>query len=212
MPTMRSETWKWVPVCLALAAAPCGPAAAAPPRTWSGSGPAMLDPSGFQRVDPRYGDTDPLRMSLRELSVDLRLTDDFSSVYLIPGTRPGGADDRFARRSGGITAVFPRSIYEATNGGVIPVIPPGTVFYLDGVPAPQPWDLVAQGGDGQGTGRPPQGSVGAGQRVESAIDRSVGALPPGAIQSPADRMPEPAEDHRVFVGVRELLARAAVGT
>lgn len=208
VPVARWRTPKLVAIAAGALAMPIGAiAAAAPPRP--GYSPHTLDPSTFRRVDQLHADTDPLRMSLRELSVDLRTSDDFSSVYLIPGRSPHGADDRFARRSGGITAVFPRSIYAASGAGVIPVIPPGTVFYLDGVPAQQPWDLIGQGGMGTAGATPRGGSeADASQRVNSAVDRRMG-VPPG---SPADRMPDPAapSDHeRLFLGVRTLLEQAA---
>ncbi|HYE03101.1 MAG TPA: hypothetical protein VD963_07685 [Phycisphaerales bacterium] len=48
-------------------------------------------------------------------------------------SRPRGG---FARRAGALTAVFPRSVYvPGGGGGLIPVIPPGTIFHL-GDPAP----------------------------------------------------------------------------
>lgn len=171
-------------------------------------GPPMQDPSSFRRVDPMVGDTDPLRMSLRELSVDLRLSDDFSNVYQLPG-------GQFARRSGGITAVFPRSSYAPMNGGAVAEIPAGTVFYLDGVPAPQPWELIGQGMGTTGV-RTTTG-IGATRRMETGMNTSVrwAELAAAATEAEAEAGSarsagtETTTDEGLFVGVRSLLRRAA---
>ena len=163
------------------------------------AGPPVLDPSSFRRVDPVVGDTDPLRMSLRELSVDLRLSDDFSNVYQLP-------DGHFARRSGGLTAIFPRSSYAPVNGGAIAEIPAGTVFYIGDVPAPQQWELIGQG-MGTAAARTPTG-FGATRRLETAMNTSVRPVDLDAAQ-PAMAGPGAPTHDGLFVGVRTLLRRAA---
>ncbi|MBL0928301.1 MAG: hypothetical protein IBJ11_11730 [Phycisphaerales bacterium] len=84
------------------------------------------------RVEQTVADRDPLHTSLRQLPTDLRQDEGFEHLYRVPG-----ADNRFMRRSGAITAVFPRSQYVATRQGPLPVIPAGTVFYFGLPPADQ---------------------------------------------------------------------------
>lgn len=84
-------------------------------------------------VDPMVADTGPLSVSARRLPADLRVPTGFDQVYRVPG---GGGGDLFARMNGGITAVFPRSTYApAGSGGALVEIPPGTVFYIGGLPS-----------------------------------------------------------------------------
>ena len=45
------------------------------------------------------------------------------------GVSPVG-EPLFARRSGGLTAVFPQSVYTPTMSGDVALIPPGTVFVI----------------------------------------------------------------------------------
>lgn len=86
----------------------------------------LLDP-----VDPGVADTGPLSVSERLMPADLRVPTAFERVYRLSGEHEG----RFARVSGAITAVFPRSQYVRTEYGDVPEIPTGTIFYIGGVPA-----------------------------------------------------------------------------
>ncbi|MEQ8844052.1 MAG: hypothetical protein RIB58_04285 [Phycisphaerales bacterium] len=85
----------------------------------------------LQRVDAGVSDVDPLATSLREanFATDLRHDTAFEYVYVAPG-RP----DSLMRVAGGLTAVFPRSVYIPTAFGKTPVIPANTVFYVGGIP------------------------------------------------------------------------------
>lgn len=85
----------------------------------------LLDP-----VDPGVADTGPLSVSERLMPADLRVPTAFERVYRLTGKQDG----RFARVSGAITAVFPRSQYVRTEYGDVPEIPTGTIFYIGGVP------------------------------------------------------------------------------
>lgn len=87
-------------------------------------------------VDPRYEDVGPLGVSLLRLRPDLREPQDFDRVYRVAGAA-GGDDQKFARISGALAAVFPRSQYSTTKSGVRIDVPAGTVFYIGGVPAEQ---------------------------------------------------------------------------
>src|SRR5690606_35847536 len=62
----------------------------------------------------------------------------FDRVYRLRTRDPfsvDGANDVFVRRSGGVTAVFPRSTYRPGPFGPEAEIPPGTVFYVGPLPA-----------------------------------------------------------------------------
>lgn len=97
-------------------------------------------PSKYQVVESGTDDVSPLRVGSRILPTDLRVPTGFEKVYRIPGAASGvpgidHADDKFARISGAVTAVFPRSEYLKTRkGATFAAIPAGTVFYIGGVP------------------------------------------------------------------------------
>lgn len=76
-------------------------------------------------VDQGYGDVSPLQISLRVLQPSRRLDTAFEGLYRHPGLEGG-----FYRQAGGIYAVFDRSEYIGTRYGSVPVIPPGTTFYI----------------------------------------------------------------------------------
>lgn len=181
---------------LAFAAAAAGQTQ---PATQPGTQP--LSPATLQRVDPGVGDIDPLRTSLRDLSVDLRGSGDFSSVYRLPGTTPGGTDERFVRFGGGTTAVFPRSVYVPTNGGLGAEVPPGTVFYIGGVPTVQPWErpLTGMGAPRARVLAPPPASA---QRADVKLSTAVRTDVAAWNQTAEEGSAAPA-------GVRQLLRRAA---
>lgn len=132
---------KWtIPVLAPLAATLWAGAAAAQPAAQ----PWEPRPRGT-RVEQGVGDVGPLSVSPREPRVDLRLPTDFDGVFRLnpvdrfgnqvpegsPFAEGGGL---FMRTSGGLTAVFPRSSYIQTKGGLVPQIPAGTVFYLGELP------------------------------------------------------------------------------
>jgi hypothetical protein len=88
---------------------------------------AQID--GLVAVDQTFADVSPLGASLRDLPVDLRIPADFSRVY-----RPEEGSGVFLRIAGGVSAVFPRSVYTPVRGGARIEIPPGTIFYLGSLP------------------------------------------------------------------------------
>lgn len=106
---------------------------------------AQRAPEGWQIIDAGRADRGPLSTSPRRLPTDLRVPLSFDRVYRVPGATtgvqvPGAAsgEELYARISGGLTAVFPRSEYVATKRGPAAVIPPGTVFYIGELPKPAP--------------------------------------------------------------------------
>lgn len=103
----------------------------------------------FKRVEQGVSDTGPLRVGVRDQGVDLLVPTGFRDVFEIqPGgpVPPGGAggpgfnaassntQKQFARVNGAVIAVFPRSIYTPTEDGIVAEIPPGTIFYIGGLP------------------------------------------------------------------------------
>jgi hypothetical protein len=83
-------------------------------------------------VDQGFADVGPLSASSRVVPLDLRVPSGFDRVYRLGSSRPGG--ERFARMSGGVTAVFPRSQYVPTADGYASTTPAGTVFYIGRLP------------------------------------------------------------------------------
>jgi hypothetical protein len=98
----------------------------------------------FTRLEQTVGDVDPLGISLRQLSTDLRQPTGFRDVFRINGSAmqarrygfsaTGGGTDLLARMDGAVTAVFPQSVYVATRGGAMPLVPPGTIFFIGALP------------------------------------------------------------------------------
>lgn len=92
--------------------------------------------SRVHRVDPGVGDMGGGGVGRVDIRRELRRSNDFGSVYEYRGSeRPGsGRNGFYFRIAGGVTAVFPRSSYRMTLNGPVAEIPPGTVFYLGGLP------------------------------------------------------------------------------
>lgn len=84
-------------------------------------------PPGASRVDQGTTDTGPLRSSLRVIQPNLRMPQNFGDVYSF---RDRDGKMKYARVSGGVTAVFDSSEYVDTSRGTFPLIPASTVFHL----------------------------------------------------------------------------------
>ncbi|MCA9287919.1 MAG: hypothetical protein KDA05_04995, partial [Phycisphaerales bacterium] len=143
------------PAAVGVALAICVPASAQTIPT-STTGSTLLNPDvrhgnvPWRLIDQGWEDIDPLARSLFHARPDLRSATGFGDVFDL-------GDGRFARVDGGLVAVFPRSTYAGTVTGLVPTIPPGTVFYI-GTPAP----AAAERRD---PFRPPPGSTFAGHAV-----------------------------------------------
>jgi len=96
------------------------------------------DPTkGLRPVDPGYADVSALSNSLKVPAIDLRQPTDFTGVYHAPEHI---GDNMFVRFSGGIAAVFHKSEYIDVGGVGVPVVAPGTQYYIGGLPpAPKPY-------------------------------------------------------------------------
>lgn len=84
-----------------------------------------------RRVDQGIEDVGVLNDSLRLMPMDLRIPDDWQQLYRLDSSR----GPLFARRAGGLTAVFPESDYADTASGAVATIPASTIFVI-GDPAP----------------------------------------------------------------------------
>ena len=113
----------------------------------------------FETVDEGITDRGSNAVSLRRVEFDLRQDTDFDHLYEAPG-RP----DLLMRRDGAITAVFSQSLYAISKGGLIPVIPPGALFFIGAPDADDP-ALPAPIGF---TERPAPAATGPDERQNSA--------------------------------------------
>lgn len=110
-----------------------------------GQSPTGTDPTplpagqlrGLTPVDAGRPDVSPFALSFRRLQIDLRRPLGFDQVYQIDPAppligamgRPTGPP-RYARQSGALTAVFPRSEYRPTEDGVKVVVPADARFHI----------------------------------------------------------------------------------
>ncbi|MBX3375771.1 MAG: hypothetical protein KF678_02055 [Phycisphaeraceae bacterium] len=98
-------------------------------------------------VEPGKEDVNPHALTMRRIELDLRKPVDFDNLYQISKADAFGRGQRlFMRIDGGVTAVFPRSVYSGAVSGGVPEIPPGTVFWI-GVPPVEVETLPPMPGD-----------------------------------------------------------------
>jgi hypothetical protein len=103
--------------------------------------PVSDDRWRFDRpVEQGFEDTGILSRSFREPMADLRQAAEWDRVYRMEGD----AGAVFARRDGGVTAVFPQSDYVATRSGTVAAVPAGTIYVIG---EPAPWLLRQLGLD-----------------------------------------------------------------
>jgi len=103
---------------------------------WSATGTMAQDAGieGLVPLEPGLEDVGPLGRSERFPRVDLRLPTRFERVYRM-NSAPGAGEDRFVRMNGAVAAVFPRSTYFISEEtGLMPTVPPGTVFQIGADP------------------------------------------------------------------------------
>lgn len=152
------------------------------------SSPSFEPP--LQPVPQGTVDANPLAAPANVQPLDLRLPLGFDRVFRVMEPGRSMLNQRYARSSGAITAVFPRSQYAPTRDGVIPEIPAGTIFYIGGLPD----DLFSS---------PPP----AIRRGPTYVDRSVRAVP-SAAESAASPAETPARSGD-RVARREIVERPA---
>lgn len=95
---------------------------------------AGAQPAGARPVEQGIADVGPLSPAGRVAPLDLRTPYGFERVYRLDTVDAFKEGEVFLRMSGGITAVFPRSVYERTPDGARARIAPGTVFYIGKLP------------------------------------------------------------------------------
>jgi hypothetical protein len=181
--------WAVAAVCGCL----CGRAAAQPTNL----------PPGAHRVDPGVGDVGAVEgISRADLRKDMRQERGFGSVYRLelpkPMGGPGTASTVLMRMDGGVTAVFPESVYSSARTGSIPLVPPGTTFYIGKLPE-------------SFSPRPAPRPMAPGQ-VDLGVKLQANEAPPGVpiVAPPADAEPTMWNDdayRQRLIG--ELLDRAA---
>lgn len=88
----------------------------------------------LKRVDAGMADVGSLDGGLRNMPNDLRVPNNFVGVYQIPRDADTPYAGWFVRISGSVWAVFPQSVYKRTRDGISIPVPPGTKFFLGGVP------------------------------------------------------------------------------
>ncbi len=93
-----------------------------------------------EQVEAGFDDLGLLSRSTRIPMADLRVPDAWDQVYRMTAQR----GDLFARRNGGLTAVFPRSDYILGRDGDVAVVPADTIFVIGD---PPPWLLRQLGLD-----------------------------------------------------------------
>lgn len=123
--------------------------------------------SDLRRVKPGTGDVSPLDAKLDVRDNDLRIPNNFGGVYQIPADAPTPYAGWFVRISGGVWAVFPQSTYRRTKKGVTETVPPGTKYFVGGVPIDAMRAAVLGGGGGGG------GS----ERLDAREDNALQSVP-----------------------------------
>ncbi len=149
----------------------------------------VKNPAELQLVDPRHDDIGPLALSLKDLQPDLRQPSGFDKIYRVGNHNPRG-DDRFARVSGALAAVFNRSEYTSVKtkkGGTrIRIdVPAGTIYYIGGIPN----DQRKWGFDAASSKAKPRGNDSAGAEIVTKADTAAPTridpyATPGAPSSP----------------------------
>lgn len=159
---------------------------------------------GVQPVDPGVADVGPLGISFRRMQRDFRKPTGFDRVYQTE-------DGRFARGSGALTAVFPRSQYaRMEDGRTMILVPADTRFVIGSVAADN-----AGGRTGFPAREPRSRSMNAGTNAtETAVPRGADRgverqmVPPAGVEAQARRPEAPAERH-VLTDDRYRVARVA---
>ncbi|MGA1517081.1 MAG: hypothetical protein ACO396_04850 [Phycisphaerales bacterium] len=122
--SIRSSGSTWISVTLAVIALANSTAAQSPvaePEIRYREMRREID----RPVDQGFVDRSPIGTSLRRLPSDLSIGRSFDRLY-----QDSIDPQRFRRIQGGLSVVFPRSVYTADDQGTIAVVPPGSVFRI----------------------------------------------------------------------------------
>ena len=87
----------------------------------------------LKRVESFVADIGPLGTSGRQQDASLRVPNDFGGLYQIPKDASTPYAGWFARRRGGLTAVFPKGDYMADKDGLYPVVPANTTYIMGAI-------------------------------------------------------------------------------
>ena len=89
-------------------------------------------------VEPALADIGPRGISQRIMALDRRKPTDFDRIFRVTSdsTDPNATAPMFARKSGGLTAVFPRSQYRGSGGGSLTVELPADTRFIIGESSP----------------------------------------------------------------------------
>lgn len=136
----------WVSVACLLSAvgasyAQAGATTTAPApgqRSGNNDGPYRLRLQDLNPVAPRASDVSSQDAGLAIAPRDLRVPNNFRGIYQIPKDAPTPYAGWFVRISGATWAVFPQSVYEDSDKGVIIQVPPGTQYFSGGIPLSGP--------------------------------------------------------------------------
>ncbi len=71
-------------------------------------------------------DVSPMAAGLEQVQLQSATPIGFEQVLVLQGV-----ENRYARANGGLYALFPQSVYASPSGRGAPLVPPGTVFYLN---------------------------------------------------------------------------------
>lgn len=92
---------------------------------------AQLTAQDLPQIQQGGLDVNPLAYQHIVMPYDLEVPNDFETLHQVYD--PSGAT-QYVRFAGATAAVFPRSVYLPTSEGILPDIPPDTIFYIDGLP------------------------------------------------------------------------------
>lgn len=176
--TYARAGWGWAAAAGAVFGAPA----------WAQAQTANPQSDGARRVQSGTEDAYPLLLSNPPPVIDMRSQTSFETVYTFQATDPMARNNGyFFRVAGAITAVFPRSVYMESRDGVQADIPPGTVFYIGGLP---PW-LRPEEKHAEET-EAPYNALDM-SATDGAIDRSFGpgAAPPAPVRAAEQGRPVP---------------------
>lgn len=152
----------------------------------------VSNPPFSQPVDQGFADTNPLSASTRVLQRDLRAPSGFDRVYRLYGS---GSGEMYARASGGLTAVFPRSAYRSTSRGIVAEVPAGTVYYIGKLP-----NTLSGYDRSRSPGASGANRADSGVSVLLAPDRPASAFPirPGETHTPTLDTPREPPPNAIF--------------
>ncbi len=146
----------------------------------------------LKRVDAGAADVGSLDGGLRSMPNDLRVPNNFVGVYQIPRDADTPYAGWFVRISGSVWAVFPQSVYKRTRDGISVPVPPGTKFFLGGVPLGGRTGATPLNQDVPGLGGAPE---------DSRVSTLVTPIRPGAADVlPSGAVGEGPISTRVFDG------------